>query len=250
MGGVALLFAFAGVRRLVGLIPLSGGMPVSLDVTPDARLFAFTLAVSFVTGILLARAGAGGDPARPGDDAPRTGSTVSRARGYLRKGLVVLQVALSLMLLVGAGLFVRSLGNLNALDTGFRRERTLIVDLDPTRNGYTVQRARDYYERLRQNVERIPGVRSAALARYPAGRRPLEPVRCHPRLDYKQGERRVIDMNAVTPRFFETLGIPIVAGRDFRRRTAPPSLRPAHRSASAQWSAASRRTRRSACGPL
>jgi predicted permease len=126
------------------------------------------------------------------------------------------------MLLVGAGLFVRSLGNLNALETGFRRERTLIVDLDPTRNGYTIQRARDYYERLRQNVEGIPGVRSAALARIIplAGGRWNQFVTI-PGYDYKQGERKVIDMNAVTPRFFETLGIPIVAGRDFRTEDSP-----------------------------
>jgi len=225
MGGVAgLLFAFACVRGLVGLIPLSGGMPVSLDVTPDLRLFAFTLAVSFVTGILFGLAPAL-EAIRPDPVTTlreETGSTVSRARGYLRKSLVVLQVALSLMLLVGAGLFVRSLGNLNALETGFRRERTLIVDLDPTRNGYTVQRARDYYERLRQNVEGIPGVRSAALARIIplAGGRWNQFVAI-PGYDYKEGERRVIDMNAVTPRFFETLGISIVAGRDFRTEDSP-----------------------------
>jgi predicted lysophospholipase L1 biosynthesis ABC-type transport system permease subunit len=185
MGGVAgLLFAFACVRGLVGLIPLSGGMPVSLDVTPDLRLFAFTLAVSFVTGILFGLAPAL-EAIRPDPVTTlreETGSTVSRARGYLRKSLVVLQVALSLMLLVGAGLFVRSLGNLNALETGFRRERTLIVDLDPTRNGYTLQRAR----LLRTPAPKRRGNSRRAVCRpcthYPAGRRSLEPVRSHPGL--------------------------------------------------------------------
>ena len=226
MGGVAgLLFSFVCVRVLVGMIPVGGGgAPVSLDVTPDVRLLGFTLAVSLATGILFGLAPAlesiGPDPVTT--LRAETGSTGSRARGSLRKALVVLQVALSLLLLVGAGLFVRSLGNLNALDTGFRRERTLLVDVDPTRNGYTAPRARDYYERLRQSVESVPGVRSAALARIIplAGGRWNQFVSI-PGYDYKQGERRVIDMNAVTPRFFETLGIPLVAGRDFRTEDSP-----------------------------
>ena len=97
-----------------------------------------------------------------------------------------------------------------------------MVDFDPSRNGYKGQRLRDYYEGLRQRVEALPGVNRATLARIT----PLSGSRSNRNLSVpgyapKSGERMVLDVNAVGPNFFETLGIPIVLGRDLREQDNP-----------------------------
>ena len=225
LGGAAgLLFAFAGVRVLIDLIPQAGWTNVQLDVSPDLRMLGFTLAVSLLTGIVFGIAPAlqSTRPALVPALRQETGSTGSRGGHLLRKSLVVLQVALSLLLLIGAGLFVRSLQNLHNLDAGFRRNSLLMVNIEPNRNGYKGQRLRDYYERLRERVEGLPGVRIATLANITplAGSRWNDNVSI-PGYQWKQGDPRHVDMNAVGPRFFEAMGIPIVLGRDFRPEDNP-----------------------------
>jgi predicted permease len=225
LGGAAgLVFAVFGAKALIGMVPGPGGVTVRLDTTPDWRILAFTLGVSLLTAIVFGLA--------PAIQATRPqlfpalkeekGSTGSRGKFRLRRGLVVAQVALSLLLLIGAGLFVRSLQNLKTLDAGFRAGNVLVVDFDPSRNGYKGQRLRDYYEGLRRRVETLPGVNTVALARLT----PLSGSRSNrnfsvPGYEPKSGERMVVDVNAVGPRFFETLGIPIVLGRDFSEQDNP-----------------------------
>jgi predicted permease len=98
-----------------------------------------------------------------------------------------------------------------------------VVSVDPSRNGYKGQRLRDFYERLRAGAEALPGVRSVSLAFIT----PLAGSRWNNNITVegyspKPGERTVVDMNAVGPRYFETLGIPILLGRDFTDRDQPP----------------------------
>jgi predicted permease len=224
--GVGLAYLGIGVV-LDRFLPTSGWVDVSLDVSPDLAVLGFTLGVSVLTGVLAGLA-PGWQATRPRlvaalkDDVPgRTGSS----RVLLRRLLVVSQVALSLLLVVGAALFVRSLANLRALDAGFRREQTLIASVEPSRNGYKGQRLHDFYERLRTETERLPGVRSASLASIT----PLGGMRWNGDVSVEgrtvsEDERRAVDMNAVGPRYFETVGIPLVLGREFTEGDRPTSV--------------------------
>ncbi|MGH9720924.1 MAG: hypothetical protein ACRD8O_11980, partial [Bryobacteraceae bacterium] len=216
--------AFFGVRVLIQFMPQGGWTPVELNVSPDLRLLGFTLAVSIVTGALfgLAPALQSTAPALVPALRQEAGSTGTRSGFRLRRTLVVLQVALSLLLLIGAGLFVRSLANLHALDAGFHKDHLLFVNIDPSRVGYQGQRLRGFYERLLERVQSLPGVRVATLASITplSGSRWNQDVSI-PGYVRKPGDWNVVDQNAVSPRFFETMGIPIVLGRDFRAEDSP-----------------------------
>lgn len=224
LGGIAgLAFAYFGVRVLMALMPYSGWAPVSLQVNPDARVLGFTFAVCVATGTLfgLAPALQSTRPELVPALKQESGSTGTREGFRLRKSLVVLQVALSVVLLIGAGLFVRTLANLRNVDAGFHKERVLFVMVEPDRVGYKGQRLRSFYERLLERVEGLPGVRSAALARItPLGGSRWNDIVQVP--GYQPKEKfESVDQNAVGPRFFETMGIPIVLGRDFRPEDSP-----------------------------
>jgi hypothetical protein len=206
-------------------LPQGGYVPVRLEVSPDWRILTFTIGVSLLTGILfglLPALQATNPSLSPSLKDEGSGATAGRSRFNLRKALVAAQVALSLLLLIGAGLFLRSLQNLDNLDTGFRRTQIVTIDIDPGRNGYKGQRLRDFYERLRETAENAPGVLSASLASITplAGSRWNQDVSVEGR-PRKAGEQRYIDQNAVGPRFFETFGIPMIAGRDFRPEDNP-----------------------------
>ncbi|MBZ5495701.1 MAG: ABC transporter permease [Acidobacteriia bacterium] len=222
LGGAAgLLFSYFGVRLLLGFVPQLGSNQVVLNVSPDLRLLGFTFTVSLITGVL-----SGIAPAlrctRPDlvpmlkDEVP--GST-GPSRLTLRNALVVAQVALSLMLLIGAGLFIRSLGNLRAIDSGFRSDHTVIVFVDPSRNGYKGQRLRDFYERLRAGVETLPGVQSLSLAFIT----PLSGTRWNQDFtaegyQWQPDDQKYVDLNAVGPRYFETI---ISSSHYFRYKINP-----------------------------
>ena len=131
-------------------------------------------------------------------------------------------MALSLLLVIGAALFARSLGNLEQLDPGFTRNRLAIAFVDPGRNGYKGQRLHDFYERLREGVERVPGVQSASLSAIS----PLAGMRWNGDVavegyEWKAADDHAVDMNAVGPRFFETMGIPVAARSRVRARGQP-----------------------------
>jgi predicted permease len=229
LGGAAgIALAFAGTRSVLDrFLPSTGWNQVSLDVSPDATLLGFTFVVSLLAGVIAGLApGLHATRAAPitalKDDVPG-GSRTSRL--FLRRLLVITQVALSLLLVIGSALFVRSLSNLRGLDAGFRREQTLVAMIDPGRNGLKGQRLRDFYERLRADVAALPGVRSASLAAIT----PLAGMRWNDDFSvdgyqFKAGEERYVDMNAVGPRYFETVGIPFLLGRDFRDEDSPSVL--------------------------
>ncbi|HYI94773.1 MAG TPA: FtsX-like permease family protein, partial [Bryobacteraceae bacterium] len=218
-GVAGLIFAYVGVQVLLNMMPQTGWVTLSLNVNPDLRMLGFTFVVAFVTGVVfgLAPALQSTRPAVLPALKNEKGSTLSRSKFRLRKALVVAQVALSLLLLIGAGLFVRSLRNLKTLNAGFRPDNTLVVDIDPSRNGYAGQRLRDFYERLRARIEAAPGVKAVSLAYItPLGGSRSNMFVSIDGYEYKQGERRVVDINRIGSRFFETMGIPIRLGRDFR----------------------------------
>ena len=222
-GGVAgAALAWWGVRVLLALLPRRS-VPVDLNLTPDWRLLAFSFGVCLAVGLLC-----GIVPAlqstRPDLTSALKNETAAggRIRFDLRRALVVTQVAISLLLLIGAGLFVRSLRNLESLDPGFVRERVLLVDVNRSLMGYRGQRLREFYERLLERTRAMRGVRSASIAIIT----PLSGSRWNDTIAFEGYERKAdekpwVDHNSVSRGYFKTLGIPLIAGRDFRDEDNP-----------------------------
>ena len=222
-GGVAgVALAAAMTRGLLALIP-SFGTPLLIHARPDSRILLFTLGLTFLTGLVFGLA-----PALRAS-RPDLWTTLKDAVGsiagsggsvFLRKGLVTAQVALSFLLLFGAGLFVRSLQNLKSTDTGFRDIDNLVTfQVSPALNGYTAARASHFYDELVRNLDSIPGVKSAALAEQAvlAGDEWDSTIAVEDH-QVKDGEDMQAFMNAITPGYFRTTGTPILEGRDFDRR--------------------------------
>jgi predicted permease len=207
-------------RALIDFLP-SGHTPLSLSSTPDWTVLGFTFAIS-----LLAGAGFGLIPAlqstRPklADTLKdQAGAVIRGGSAQLRKGLVVAQVSLSLLLLIGAGLFVQSLRNLKTLNPGFEVRNLLAFDVDPTMSRYDPKWTADYYRRLRERLSALPGVESHTFAVVPV----LEDNEWDNWVTIegysaKQDERPDPHMQYCSPGFFKTLKIPVLLGRDFNER--------------------------------
>ncbi|HTS27641.1 MAG TPA: ABC transporter permease [Bryobacteraceae bacterium] len=222
-GALAGLFlAEAMIRGLLGFLP-PGDMPLMLRITPDVRILAFNAALALITGLLFGIA--------PAFQALRLDlwSTLKDVVGAvtgsgssvkLRKGLVIAQVALSFLLLAGAGLFVRTLSNLKHLNSGFRSAENLVTfQVDPALNGYSVERLLAFYQRVLDTIRPLPGVKSAgySVVAVLAGNEwdSTMSVEGHKSRD---GEDMQAFMNAISPGYFQTMGVPLIEGRDFDRR--------------------------------
>jgi predicted permease len=223
-GGVLGVFlSIALTRGLIAFVPV-GGSPLTLQPTPDLRILSFTLAITLATGIVF-----GLLPAirasRP-DPWTTLKDTVGALAGsggslFLRKGLVAAQVALSFLLLFGAGLFVRSLQNLQGTDTGVGLDNLVTFQLAPALSGYDDQRTGQFYDQLLDRLNGAPGVRSAGQAAVPilSGNEwdSSMSVEGH---QAKDGEDMQAFMNALSPGYFTTMRIPLLEGRDFTRLDA------------------------------
>jgi predicted permease len=218
-GAVGLAFAFALTRGLLALVP-SQGQPVLISASPDPRILTFTLSLTALTGIVFGLLPAlRASRTDPWTTMKDTMGSIAGTRGslFLRKGLVTAQVALSFLLLFGAGLFVRSLQNLKTADTGVQLENLITFQLSPALSGYDDNRGQLFYQQLLDRLRSAPGVKSAALASVPilAGDEwdssmSVEGYR------FKDGEDMQAFMNAFSPGYFETMNIPLLEGRDFR----------------------------------
>ena len=218
-GGLLGLFLSETLTQgLLGLLPAGtagGWVAAQLDL----RLFWYSLALAVVTGLLFGLAPAlqamrcGVAPALK-EQATGIGTGGSRSR--FRQALIVLQVAISLLLLAGAGLFTRSLANLLRSDPGFRVDRLVTFTVDPSLSGYSLERRLALFRELRQKLSGLPGVKSAAAAQLvPLGGWNWGNGVKAP------GSRNAADKyadcseNSVSPGYFRTLGIPLLAGREF-----------------------------------
>ncbi len=219
-GGIAGVgIAVALTRTLIALVP-SQGRPLLISSHPDARILAFTGALTCVTGIVFGLMPAlRASRTDPWTTLKDTMGSIAGTHGslFLRKGLVTAQVALSFLLLFGAGLFVRSLQNLKTADTGVALDNLITFQLSPSLSGYDDERATLFYRQLLERVRSAPGVKSAAYAAVPilAGDEwdNSMSVEGH---QAKDGEDMQAFMNSVSPGYFETMKIPLVEGRDFR----------------------------------
>src|SRR5256712_178410 len=225
-GVVGLVLAFWGTDLLVALMA-SGRDAFSLSVTPSPRVLAFTAAVSLLTGVLF-----GLSPALRSTQVDLTPALkesagtllgVTQGKRGLRLGLgktlVVTQVALSLLLLVGAGLFVRTLTNLENVNAGFDQRNLLLFGIDPTQDGYKGQRLVGFYQELTRRIKSLPGVHSVTMSTSTliGGGVSINSVSI-PGYTPKPGQKNAVGeleayLNRVGPNFFETLGIPLALGR-------------------------------------
>src|SRR5215471_5901568 len=218
-GGVlGIGLAIAMDKALIGFLP-QGITPFTLSATPDWRVLAFTLAVSVVTGLLfgLAPALQSTRPELAGTLKDQAGGVVGGAGAGLRKALVLAQVALSL--LIGAGLFLQSLRNLKGINPGFNTENLLSFAVNPTVNGYPVERSREFYRQLHERLHQIPGVTNVAFAIMPLldGNEWDSTVTVEG-YTTKAGEWIDPHMQFASTGYFATLGIPVILGRDFTDR--------------------------------
>ena len=220
-GAAALLIASWASELLLSYLPFDVPMQ-SLSTTPDARILGFNFAVAIAAGLVFGLAPALRS-ARPNLAAALKDQAGSVAGGSaqlrLRKLLVISQIAFSLLLLVGAGLFTRSVYNLKHLDLGIHTENLMTFSLDPSLAGYDEARTQGFYTRLQNAIEALSGVRNVSMATLAPlsgdvdmGTVTVEGI--HPSHDMDMNPW----VNRVGPGYFATLGTPLVAGREFTKR--------------------------------
>ncbi len=227
VGGVmGLLVAHWGARLLAHYAVPSYGETVLLDLGLDLRILAFTFAISVFAGVLF-----GLLPAWRSSRLDLTttlkdqaGAFSGESGQFWNKGLVVSQIAVTCCLLIGAGLFVRTMQKLKSVDVGLTRENLLTFQLDLGKD-YDRQRRGDFYWEVLRRVESLPGVRSAccssiqSLGGSESGWGPYKVVPQRSDLDIDEG----LDVRgtAVTVDYFATMGIPLLRGRDFGPQDEP-----------------------------
>lgn len=211
------------VRMAVGV--KAGAASIAAGV--DTHVLIFTAGLAVGTGILFGLAPAFRLTCVELGAALKADScnVHGRSRINLNKMLVSSQVALSLLLIVGAGLFGRSLRNLWHLDSGFDRQHLLTVEIDPQSVGYAPAQLGDIFRRLVERLEAVPGVRSAAIAGCGLSNRCLSfedglqitGYQAHP------GEQMLVQGNVVGPKYFSTVGMQLLEGREFSDRDTDKS---------------------------
>ena len=219
----------------------SGREPVQLHVSPDLRVLGFTALISVFTGILFGLA-----PALRGTRLDLTTALKEGAGGVFRRGrplrgarlglgkaLVASQAAMSLVLLIGAGLFVRTLRNLSSQDIGFDRSNLLLFGIAPALAGYKGEKLASFYQELQRRIEALPGVRSVSLSQnrlinggvsitgfFLQGYSPQAGG-----TETNDPWHGGVHVNQVGPSFFETVGIPLLIGRTLNAGDAGKSAK-------------------------
>ncbi len=229
-GALGLALAFWGTRVMIKFI-VGPDSHTALAATPDLRVLAFTSAVCVLTGLLF---GVGPclrvsrtNAARALNASARTaGGSGARSAGLLPKALVTAQITLSLVLLVVAGLLLRTLHNLHSQDLGFNRTNILLLQTNPKFAGYKPEQLNALYERILTRVDALPGVRSATLS----GGAPMwhgnwgSPITILGRPSAPNEDVSTL-LNRVAPDYFETLGIPLLRGRTIGIEDTATSLK-------------------------
>jgi len=223
IGGIlGLVFASWTTRFLLGFLPVSD-TPHVISGAIDNRILAFNFALSLATGLVfgLVPALRSTKPNLAPTLKDQVGAVVGGGGVRLRKGLVVAQVMVSVVLLISAGLFIRSLRNLRLLDLGLKTNNLIAFNLAPTLSGYTPLRAKQFDKQVLDRVSAAPGVTGMAFAQMGL----LEGNEWDSSMsvegyEAKPGESMNPYCNAVSPGYFKTMGIPLIAGRDFDDRDA------------------------------
>ena len=227
-GALGSLLAFATAHSLATLLA-SGDYPLHVDVSPEPIMLGFTAGVAVLTGILFGLA-----PAWQAtridlatalkETTGKSSGEIHRNRFALCKVLIVLQVAVSMLLLVGAGYMLRSLENLEHQNIGIARNNRLVFSIDKKSNGYTDTQQLQFDQTLLHRLQSLPGVKSATTVGirllsnwYDSGNVDIE--------DYNPADKRkpLVDFDSVGPKFLETTGIRLLTGRDIDDNDTPDS---------------------------
>ena len=222
-GALGLLLAVWGARAMMALAAASDENSPPLSPQLDWRVLAFTAGVSILTGILfgLAPALRGSDvglttPLRSGEGLV-TGAPFRQRRFTAGSTLVALQMALAIVVLVTAGLLVRTLGNLKKVDPGFDTRNVLLFGVDPRVAGYQGAKITNLYQHLQERLSALPGVLSASYSEAPLlGGMLISTTFRNPRDPSGPPDNARADNLAVGPGFFRTMGIRLLSGRDFK----------------------------------
>jgi predicted permease len=220
-GTLGILFAYWGAHTIISFVSSNQTRPLGFATGVDLRVLGFTIAISVITGILFGMApafrSARIDLAPTLKDGEGSSASSGRARGKwlsMSNALVVAQVALAMVVLVGAGLLVRTLQNLRSIDIGFDSHNLLVFGIDPTLIGYKGPQLDAFYRDLQGRFSEIPGVKSASYSMGPLLNGGLMITMFHwPGTPPDQSSEA--DVLPVGPNFFETLHIPFLAGREF-----------------------------------
>ncbi len=222
---LGILFAQWSARLLVGFLSL-GDRKVFLDLTVDSRVLIFTIGLSILTALIFGLA-----PAWKGTAVNPQIAMKANARGVIEgstfgmgKALVVTQVALSLVLIVGAGLMLSTFFRLETLDAGFDREHILLVSVDLRNGNYEKDQRGTAMKEMLTHLRALPGVRSASASNMT----PVSQSFWNEDLEIegyasKGRDDTLVYFNEVSDRYFETMGMDLVAGRDFNAHDTPES---------------------------
>src|SRR6266850_2515542 len=220
-GALGILFAYWGAHAIISFVSSNQAHPLGFATGVDLRVLGFTVTISLLTGILFGIAptfrGARVDltPAlKEGERSSGSSGHAGRKWFSIGNALVVAQVALAIVVLVGAGLLVRTLQNLRSIDVGFDSHNILIFAIDPTAIGYKGAQVDAFYRDLQGRLSEIPGVKSAGYSMMPLLNNGLMVTMFHwP--GTPEDQQSTADVLGVGPNFFETLHIPFLAGRGF-----------------------------------
>ncbi|CAN5676090.1 ABC transporter permease [soil metagenome] len=224
---LGLLFARWATDLFLGSIKVSIEMPLNLDFHYDWRVFAYASGIAMVTGVVMGVA-----PALRASRVRVTGllhdggyGSAGAGRQRLRSALVVAQVAGSLVLLVVAGLLVRSLQRAQTVDLGFDPQNVLVARVDPRQIGYTQERAITFYDELERKLRALPSVDSVAMSfSVPMGYI-FDACQVQREGDVVDADapKSAVGCNPVSSDYLETLKIPVLHGRGFNEYDAPGS---------------------------
>jgi predicted permease len=227
---LALIGGFAGVLLAqwgVSLLVSRVAATAPLDVKPDAKVLLFTLGLSVVSGILFGIAPALSATRTDLTSALKEKSSQGRKHRFnLASVLVVAQVAVSLILLVGAGLFARSLIKLQQEDLGFNRDNVLLASVDMRLAGYKETELSGVYRQLYERLSALPNVNSVTIASYS----PMQGTSSNSTITVRgytaaKDENTAVSDIQIGPKFSETLGVPLLMGRDIGLQDTPTSQR-------------------------
>jgi macrolide transport system ATP-binding/permease protein len=221
LGGLAGLFLAVFVPPiLLSVIPEAG---LDIDFKPNATVFAYMFSISLITGVVFGLAPAI-QSTKPNLTAAlrATRSQPRLSRPHLRNLLVIGQVAVSLVLLIGAGLLVRGLQQAQSTDLGFDQKNLVVLSMDLTSQGYDEARAATFHAQLSERLKALPGIKSVSLAQMV----PFAGLRDET-IDIEGGSALSVSANEVSAEYFQTLEIPLRRGRYFTEEDARTGQSPA-----------------------
>ncbi|HEV2915027.1 MAG TPA: ABC transporter permease [Pyrinomonadaceae bacterium] len=218
-GALGILFALWGKDALAAMGTGHGDfLPANIEYSLNLRVLGFTIVISVLTGLLFGLAPAWRatslDLSTALKESNRSAGSMSRSR--VSKALVILQVALSLVLLVGAGLFIRTVRNLERVELGFNQENLLLFSVQPRANGYKDERLLQFYKQLFERLDALPQARAVTLASIPLiAHYQNNSVLILPGETAQSGVERLTNIQIVRENYFTTMEIPLLRGRYF-----------------------------------